>query len=156
MKHPFLIILHQTDPTLQESSQAGLIQHFVLKVRMLRLLQPKRSKFLQPNRSRSDSGHLLTHWLTDWALALTWLMWPWWVMIPIEVDGSYQLIEVINWWKFSTDGSYQLMEVFNWWKLSTYSLTDWLTYSLTLITSRPAHNAKKSAPVGNKHNSLTL
>ena len=54
----------------------------------------------------------------------------------------------INWWKFSTDGSYQLMEVFNWWKLSTYSLTDWLTYSLTLITSRAAHNAKKSAPVG--------
>ena len=22
--------------------------------------------------------------LTYWALALTWLMWPWWVMIPIE------------------------------------------------------------------------
>ena len=31
---------------------------------------------------------LVTEWLTDlpseWALALTWLMWPWWVMIPIE------------------------------------------------------------------------
>ena len=26
----------------------------------------------------------LTHLLTESALALTWLMWPWWVMIPIE------------------------------------------------------------------------
>ena len=26
----------------------------------------------------------LTHLLTQSALALTWLMWPWWVMIPIE------------------------------------------------------------------------
>ena len=26
----------------------------------------------------------LTDWLTDWWLALTWLMWPWWVMIPKE------------------------------------------------------------------------
>ena len=28
-------------------------------------------------------------------------------------DSSYQLTEVINWWKFSTDGSYQMMEVIN-------------------------------------------
>ena len=27
------------------------------------------------------------YWLCHSALALTWLMWPWWVMIPIEVDG---------------------------------------------------------------------
>ena len=72
-------------------------------------------------------------------------------MIPIEVDGSYQLMEVINCWKLSTDGSFQLMEVIKLWKLSTDSLTDWLTYLLTLITSRAAHNAKKSAPVGKKH-----
>ena len=26
----------------------------------------------------------VTEWVTDWALALTWLMWLWWVMIPIE------------------------------------------------------------------------
>ena len=24
----------------------------------------------------------LTYWLTDWTLALTWPMWPWWAMIP--------------------------------------------------------------------------
>ena len=46
-------------------------------------------------------------------------MWPWWEMIPIEVDGSYQLMEVINWRKLSNDGSYQLMEIINWRKLST-------------------------------------
>ena len=57
---------------------------------------------------------VVSYSLTYWALALTWLMWPWWVMIPIEVDGSYQLMEVINWWKLSTDGSYQPMEVINW------------------------------------------
>ena len=26
----------------------------------------------------------VTHSVTQWSLALTWLMWPWWVMIPIE------------------------------------------------------------------------
>ena len=31
--------------------------------------------FSVTRRSRSDSRY--------WALALTWLMWPWWVMIPI-------------------------------------------------------------------------
>ena len=31
-------------------------------------------------RSRSDESHLLT----EWAFSLTLLMWPWWVMIPLE------------------------------------------------------------------------
>ena len=35
-------------------------------------------------RSRSDESHWVNDWVTEWALALTLLMWPWWVMIPIE------------------------------------------------------------------------
>ena len=26
----------------------------------------------------------VTHWVSEWAFSLTLLMWPWWVMIPIE------------------------------------------------------------------------
>ena len=35
-------------------------------------------------RFRSDVCYLLTNWLTDWLLALTWLMWPLWVKITSE------------------------------------------------------------------------
>ena len=42
---------------------------------------PKKCRFFSvTRRSRSD----VVYWLTDWWLALTWLMWPWWVMIPKE------------------------------------------------------------------------
>ena len=42
---------------------------------------PKKCLFFSvTRRSRSD----VVYWLTDWWLALTWLMWPWWVMIPKE------------------------------------------------------------------------
>ena len=47
--------------------------------------------------------YLLTYWLTHSALALTWLMWPWWVMIPIEDLTDVTLTktqQVIN--KFSS------------------------------------------------------
>ena len=40
--------------------------------------------FSVTRRSRSDSHYWLTDWLTYSALALTWLMLPWWVMIPTE------------------------------------------------------------------------
>ena len=40
--------------------------------------------FSVTRRSRSDESHWVTDWVTEWALALTLLMWPWWVMIPIE------------------------------------------------------------------------
>ena len=40
--------------------------------------------FSVTRRSRSDESHWLSYWLSYWALALTLLMWPWWVMIPIE------------------------------------------------------------------------
>ena len=40
---------------------------------------------------------VVTHLLTYWSIALTWLMWPWWVMIPIE---DSKLIKVIGWLYF--------------------------------------------------------
>ena len=42
--------------------------------------KPDTSFFSVTRRSRSDESH----WVTYWSLALTLLMWPWWVMIPIE------------------------------------------------------------------------
>ena len=62
----------------------------------------------------------LTDSLTEWGLALTWLMWPWWVMIPIEdftdsilitLMDLMTLMKVIHWWKLSSDESYLVMKV---------------------------------------------
>ena len=52
--------------------------------------------FSVTRRSRSDESHLLTYWLTDWTLALTLLMWPWWVMIPIEDLTDVILITLVT------------------------------------------------------------
>ena len=45
--------------------------------------------------------------VTDWTLALTLLMWPWWVMIhkKLSKDESYLAMKVILWWKLSCDES---------------------------------------------------
>ena len=77
--------------------------------------------FSVTRRSRSDESHLITYWVTEWALALTLLMWPWWVMIPIEDFTDVILItlmKVILWWKLSSGESYLAMKVILWWKLS--------------------------------------
>ena len=77
--------------------------------------------FSVTRRSRSDESHSLTHSLSHSALALTLLMWPWWVMIPIEDFTDVILItlmKVISWWKLSSDESYPVMKVTQWWKLS--------------------------------------
>ena len=34
--------------------------------------------------SRSDTGQWVSESISQWALALTFRMWPWWVMIPEE------------------------------------------------------------------------
>ena len=59
-----------------KTQPSNIIQHKI----------PKCYSFSVTRRSRSDSRYwvILTHLLTQWSLALTWLMWPWWVMIPIE------------------------------------------------------------------------
>ena len=65
-------------------------------------------------------------WVSDWvshsALALTWLMWPWWVMIPIEdltdiTLAFEQLMKVIKRRKKSSDESYQVMKSIKWWRV---------------------------------------
>ena len=38
----------------------------------------------------------VTYWVTHWALALTLLMWPWWVMIPIEDLTDVILITLVT------------------------------------------------------------
>ena len=59
----------------------------------------------------------LSHILTEWALALTLLMWPWWVMIPIEdftdviLITLMNLMKVISWWKLSSDESYVMKDI---------------------------------------------
>ena len=66
--------------------------------------------FSLTRRSRSDVGHLLTDlltdWLTDWWLALTWLMWPWWVKmamcntliaISISITDSWLALTWLMW-----------------------------------------------------------
>ena len=80
-------------------------------------------------RSRSDVVHLLTNSLTYWTLAVTWLMWPCWMMIPWEDftdedddddgdggdddgdDDGYLVMKVILWWNLSKDESYLVMKV---------------------------------------------
>ena len=47
-------------------------------------------------RSRSDKSHWVTYWVTESALALTLLMWPWWVMIPIEDFTDVILITLMT------------------------------------------------------------
>ena len=56
--------------------------------------------FSVTRRSRSDESHSLTYSLTDWltesALALTFLMWPLWVMIPTEDFTDVILITLMT------------------------------------------------------------
>ena len=70
--------------------------------------------FSATRRSRSDESHSLTDWVSNWTLALTLLMWPWWVMIPIEDFTDVilmTLMKVIYWWKLSSDESHLVMKV---------------------------------------------
>ena len=46
-------------------------------------------------RSRTD----VVHWLTEWWLALTWLIWPWWVMIPKEDFIYVTLVSENTFWR---------------------------------------------------------
>ena len=73
-----------------------------------------------------------TYWRLDWCLLLqlrilmkmikmtkkTWLMWPWWVMIPFDlIDVTLaieEVMKVIKWWKLSSDESYEVMKVIKW------------------------------------------
>ena len=48
--------------------------------------------FSVTRRYRSDEYDSLTYW----TLALTWLMWPWWVMIPIEDFTDVILITLMT------------------------------------------------------------
>ena len=79
--------------------------------------------FLIPFLASPDALEVIvvSSFLPYWALALTWLMWPWWVMIPIEdlTDVTLAIEEVIKRWKFLSDESYQGMKVIKWWKLSS-------------------------------------
>ena len=52
--------------------------------------------FSVTRRSRSDESHFNTNWVTESALALTLLMWPWWVMIPIEDFTDVILITLMT------------------------------------------------------------
>ena len=66
--------------------------------------------FSVTRRSRSDE----CDWLTEWTFSLTWLMWLWWVMIPIEDFTDVilmNLIKVIYWWKLYSGESYLVMKV---------------------------------------------
>ena len=42
---------------------------------------------------------LFTDWLTDWWLAMTWLMWPWWMMIPKEDLTGVILLSEDGFWR---------------------------------------------------------
>ena len=78
-----------------------------------RIFFPKAVTFFSvTRRSRSDESHSLTHsltnWLSYWALALTLLMWPWWVMIPTEDSTDTTLMTLMT---LITDESYLVMKV---------------------------------------------
>ena len=70
--------------------------------------------FSVTRRSRSDESHSLSDWVSHSALALTLLMWPWWVMIPIE-DFTDVILKLWGpwwpWWKLSSDESYLVVKV---------------------------------------------
>ena len=83
--------------------------------------------FSVTRRYRSDVGHLLS---SSW-LALAWLMWPWWVMIPKEdliyvtlvSEDAFSRLD----WCYSGDWGYlkKTLLMWLWWvKMPSRDLTD--------------------------------
>ena len=73
---------------LEISNCLGLLSPYILRLALLGSNVPIGSviSFVLYFLASPDALEVIvvSDSLTDWSLGLTWLMWPWWVMIPIE------------------------------------------------------------------------